>query len=126
VVWQAAVELCDRRNGRWQPFQQYKAHYTSSLYPCYFSVQHNWLQANKKQAALQLQIFNDGTEYDSYQVYITPGTYHIHTDILAAGKSTRLQIMPDQIKPSAGMVKITVVSNTNPAFKRTIQLDEGP
>jgi hypothetical protein len=126
IVWSSIIEQRDQQDSIWVPVVLYRAHYTSSLYPCYFTTQTNLDTLNKKSASFQLRIFNDGTEDDSYQVSISSasGCYqkHFSTAILPGSRSVRFEIAPDKVPTTNDKIEISVKSKTNPDFKRITYL----
>lgn len=122
VVWSALVEK--RTDTTWGPMLLYKTGYCSSLYPCYFTVQTSTDTIKNTTGAFMLRIFNDGTEDDSYRVSISSasGSYQkqLLTDVLNSGKSTRIEIKPQMPPAGNERVAVTVLSITNPDFKRTV------
>ena len=121
IVWSAEIENRNAFDSSWQKFAVYRAHYTSSLYPCYFTVQTGKALAVKKQPATQLKIFNNGSEEDAYLVDITGNTGNykkqVSTVVLASNKS-----LSQNIYVPVGGATVTITSATNPAFKRVVEV----
>lgn len=126
VVWNALIEKFNPGDSSWQPLALYRAHYTSSLYPCYFTIQTNVDTLTDKVQKFQLRIFNDGTEEDTYQVNISSktGVYkkQFTTDIVTGRKSIRFEIAPEKIPTANDIIEVSVTSKTNPDLKRSVNV----
>ena len=124
IVWSSTAEQWDWRDSVWRPVDLYRVHNFSSLYPCYFTVQTGSDTIDKTSSALQLRIFNDGTESDSYTVNITSAARaynkHFSTDIVPGGRSIGFEMAPLSLPVSDDRIEIAVRSKTNPDFKRTV------
>ncbi len=126
VVWQAEMEKYDLNFSAWQPNSLYQVYYTSSLYPCYFSVTTDSDILCDRAPSCKLRIFNAGTEEDRYKVKISSvkGAYgnELTTQVIRSGKSVNLEISPNK-KPAGGdVVKVIISSVTNPDFIRIVSL----
>lgn len=62
ILWDCHPSRWNRDSSSWQPFENYRLHYSSSLYPCFFSI------ALKEDLAHDpyLEIANEGSEDDEY------------------------------------------------------------
>jgi len=112
ITWNAVVEAYNTFDSTWKKFPLYRAHFTSSLYPCYFTVQ---------TTSKGIKIFNDGTENDSYLVNIpsASGTNSEFSTVQVHAKSS----LSLPVKPGAqGASPVTITSKTNPAFKRVVYI----
>ena len=110
ITWNAVVEAYNVMDSTWKKFDLYRAHFTSSLYPCYFTVQ---------TTSNGIKIFNDGTEDDSYQVSIPSASganNQYSTSAVHPKSSVSFHVAPGQ----QGAIMATVTSKTNPAFKRVV------
>ena len=116
VVWNAVVETFNTIDSTWRKFSLYQAHYTSSLYPCYFSIQ---TQQAIGAAETQLKVFNDGSEDDDYVVEISgyAGKKQFSTGTVHSKKSVGYNI-----NTYALPARVTVTSKTNPAFIRVVDV----
>ena len=121
IVWQAELKA-NSRIGQQFFHRLYRAHYISSLYPCYFTFQTSYDTLPPKNAGFNLHLFNKGSEADSYKVEIksTTGAYAAHYILnnIAAGQSTMLAVSPGKQLASGEKVIVTVSSLTNPDFIR--------
>lgn len=121
VVWNAVVEC--HVDSSWREVSLNRAHYTSSLYPCYFTIQTNCDTLNSGQVTFQLKVFNNGTEDDSYDVDILSqsGNYkkQFSTSVLRGGKSITFQVSPVKLPAGNDEIRVSVKSATNPDFIRT-------
>lgn len=64
VAWQCALQKLDERTKEWTAVNNYRCSYASSLYPCYFTLQHASQTAEK----IRFTINNEGTEDCFYSV----------------------------------------------------------
>ena len=126
VVWNALFEKRTKSLPNWSPQLLGNVHYSSSLYPCYFTVQIDKKIIGKLDTSFTLKIFNDGTENDSYNISLSssPSGYQkrINSFIIQSRKSASFEIIPDGLISSAKGIEIAIKSNTNPNYKRTISI----
>ena len=126
IVWSATIERRKDVNTKWLPFPVDRAHYTSSLYPCYFTVQTSCDTITKMQRSFQLKVFNDGSDEDTYHVNIssTSGNYQmqLNTAVVTGGKSLNIPLSPGPIQEGKDKIEVTVTSVTNPDMKRTVYI----
>ena len=121
VVWNALLENYNTLDSTWHKFPLYRAHYTSSLYPCYFTVQTQTRLLTDGQAVSVLKIFNDGSEDDSYTVSFSCATGEIKretaTTTLKAHHSATIEL------PSVkGQLTVSVRSIINPDIVRVVSV----
>jgi hypothetical protein len=64
IVWDVVEEYYNKDSAKYLPMRQYRSHYVSSLYPCWFSV----LIRSNTSKAVTVELMNEGTEADSYSV----------------------------------------------------------
>ncbi len=122
IVWSAVIEREANPHEQMLVFLLYRAYYASSLYPCYFTVQSNSATLSQS-GLLQLKIFNEGTEDDSYTVTVSSASGSFkknHTASVAKAKSAVIEIKPDAALPAGEKIELTVTSNTNPALQRKL------
>lgn len=124
VSWQGLVEKRNKNDTAWQPEPLYRAHYTSSLYPCYFTAQTDTNTFSGGEASFKLKIFNKGSEDDSYTVKISQGCSEEDMELKAGelrpGKSEGLNIrLPGPPQESENVV-VTVTSNTNHDLQKSV------
>ena len=121
IVWQAEL-ITNGRIGQQFFHRLYRAHYISSLYPCYFTFQTNADTVAAKNTTFSLQLFNKGSEADSYLVKVKSATggYAAQFSMvdIPAGKSAALLVKPGAQVTGPNKIIITVSSVTNPAFVR--------
>src|ERR1019366_8319741 len=126
VVWNALVEQNTHNDSGWIAKPLYRVHYTSSLYPCYFTVQTNRDSLSKTNASFTLKIFNKGTESDSYSVSVLSPSKSFNQNrrstTIRAGRSANFEISPATIPATGEKVEVVVRSNTNPDLKRKFVL----
>jgi len=126
IMWDVFTESWNENGQRWIPFGQYRSHYASSLYPCYFTAsvsEETWRKSTK---SVQLEIVNEGTEADGYNViYKLRGDSRssgIKVDTLAPGEKKILELIP-VVAPGRGQVlEVTVSSKNNSGFVRTFRV----
>ena len=111
IVWSATIEKNENFDSTWRNFAVYRAHYTSSLYPCYFTVQ---------TTGTGIKIFNDGSEDDSYQISVSSATGNYKKPIATSQLHTKKSVIINI--PGADDTVVTITSKTNPAFKRVISI----
>ncbi|MEO6167994.1 MAG: aryl-sulfate sulfotransferase [Chitinophagales bacterium] len=100
LYWDCFTEVSYDRKV-WQPFPTYRANFTSSLYPCYFSLVNvlasDTIQiSNGRESTLRFKIVNEGSNADTYSIKVNDHTGQsvkeeepIHLD---AGKSAEVMI----------------------------------
>ncbi len=123
MVWEARPETWMEDKKQWVPSKQYRSHYASSLYPCYFTAQVHLSADNKNIIAVA---FNEGSEADTYRVIIQdksrkmPPRELAATGVTAAGKKAEQTIAIAEAALAPGEYEVKIVSVTNPDFFRTI------
>ena len=124
LVWSALIERRNPYDTTWMPCPSFKVHYTSSIYPCYFTVQTNVDTLHKHSDSFELKVFNDGTENDAYLVNVasTSGSYQkqFTTPVISPKKNVPFEISSKKHMGKNDIIEITVQSKTNPVFKRTV------
>jgi len=70
LVWQATIKM-NPKDGVDYSYRLYRAHYISSLYPCYFTFQPNTDSISRKEPRFSIKLFNKGSESDTYVVKVT-------------------------------------------------------
>jgi len=119
IVWDAFTEYYAADSGIWRPAGQYRSHYVSSLYPCYYSA----VIAKQTKKEIWVNITNEGSEQDSYLVnYMGADKKWIFSgesvDVLP-GKTLPFLVLSGKI---ADITTIQVQSVANPDFTRVIKL----
>ena len=98
----------------------YRVHYISSLYPCYFTVQ-------KNENNTEIQIFNEGTNNDSYNVnFLTASGESFkksNTEIVESNKSVKIKIDPKSFPANTKKIIVSVISDTNTDLKKNLTID---
>lgn len=123
IVWEARPESSADNGKQWVPNKQYRAHYASSLYPCYFTAQ---VSLSADNANILAVAFNEGTEADSYRITIQdkarkmPPRELATTAVTAGGKKAEQTIAVAANGLAAGEYEVKLVSVANPDFYRTI------
>lgn len=128
ISWSSEIEKHREADSVWVPYAVYGVHYTSSLYPCYFTIQSKTEGLIRGSGSFQLKVFNNGTEDDSYQINVSSksGYYdrHFSTPVLLGGNSTSFEITPALMPEAKDDIKIVVTSQTNPGFSRVINIEK--
>ena len=126
VVWNALIEQNSNNDSGWVPKPLYRAHYTSSLYPCYFTAQTNRDSLSKTNSSFTIKVFNEGTENDSYSVAVLSASKAVNekkgSAIIQPGRSANFSISPGTVPTTSEKIEVVVTSNTNPDNKRTLIL----
>lgn len=126
IVWQAQVAKYVKNISMWIPKSLYRVHYTSSLYPCYFSIQTGCDTLTGIAASFNLKIFNNGSEGDAYVVNISSssGNYqkHFSTNTVQSGKYIVFNIAPGSVSTSNEKVSVSVTSQINPDLEKIAAL----
>jgi hypothetical protein len=121
IVWNSAIKV-KGRTGDIYYHRLYRAHYISSLYPCYFTFQTDLDTLKEKDLRFNVKIFNKGSESDSYQVKISSahGTFskQFTTATVGSNRSLTLEIKPDKPFAAGDKLIIEISSKTNSDFDR--------
>lgn len=126
ILWDVMPETFVREQNKWEPSKQYRSHYASSLYPCYFTIQASTETWKKSTKEVQLLIVNEGTDADTYLL-----TYKISGaagapvimkvgEPVEGGKQTMVTVQPALPLSKGQVLEIKVASVTNPVFTRTV------
>jgi len=123
VVWSAIIERKGRKNEGWIRLPLNMAHYTSSLYPYYFTIQNytDTLWGNDK--VYRLRIFNDGSEEDSYNISINSSLGNIYksqSPVILSHSSLTIDLPADSIRGKGEKMVVTVQSKTNTEMLRSL------
>ena len=70
IVWECFFEKMDATTNTWQPVNNYRTNFTSSLYPQYYTVNMGIATDSLPLKNHAFTINNEGTEDDSYQIHI--------------------------------------------------------
>lgn len=70
IVWECFFEKTDATTNTWQPVNNYRTNFTSSLYPQYYTVDMGIAADSLPLKNHAITINNEGTEDDSYQINI--------------------------------------------------------
>jgi len=120
IVWEAAYKWKDFPGYKFS-HMLYRAHYISSLYPCYFTFTTDRDTLTKKSPKFKITIFNKGSEEDKYEIEVSEPGEKRGTNFLD------VPVMPDQsigLESSAmehtkpHQIVVTVHSRTNPDLMR--------
>jgi hypothetical protein len=97
-------------------------HYTSSLYPCYFTFETDADTVRKKTPSFNIRLFNKGSENDAYVIKISTISGSVHqqftTDTLTPQRSVAFAINPGTHLHRHEKIEVTVASVTNPDLER--------
>ncbi len=121
IVWENTIKP-NGKVGDIYFHRLYRAHYISSLYPCYFVFQTGADKVSEKTPTFNLKIFNKGSENDSYQVkvYSMSGVFYKQfiTATVAANQSLIVEVKPDKFIAAGDKIEVAITSKTNPDFER--------
>lgn len=123
TVWEARPETWIADKKQWGPSPQYRSHYVSSLYPCYFTAQARLSADNKNIIAVA---FNEGSEADTYRIIIQDKTHKMPprelatTAVTAGGKKAEQTFSIAEAALAPGEYEVRIISVTNPDFFRTV------
>ncbi len=108
------------------PITLYRTHYNTSLYPCYFTAQSPLDVVDAKTSSINLTIYNEGTNEDSYTITVSTDTVtkisHEQSEVVAPAESQTISISIDKRTLSKTGLTITVFSNTNNDLKKKVVL----
>jgi len=126
IVWQGSVHTKEFQGATYS-HRLYRAHYVSSLYPCYFTMQIYEDTLRSKAPAINIRIFNKGSESDSYEVKVTSksGKFNQQFDsgILSPNHSVTCAIKRDKHMKKYDFLFVNVTSKTNPDFVRKVTVE---
>ena len=118
MVWSAVIERGLKKGTIWRPYALNRAHYTSSLYPNYFTTQCKTDTIRENDKVCKLKIFNDGTEADSYIISILDPSHSTYktpviTSLVSAHTSVDIEIPAEGLAAKTKKIKVRVQSKTN-------------
>lgn len=131
VHWDIFVESWSEQEKKWIESKQYRAHYSSSLYPCYFTVlpeDGRWSEATPQ---LSFEVTNEGTEPDRYTISYKEKTGKAspvkaaNELSLSPGLSGKIVLPLTKMPPTGSVIEVSISSVTNPAFSRRFVLPYG-
>ncbi len=126
IVWNCTLENAEQKDTDKNAFPIYRAHYTSSLYPCYFTAQADRYTLSGKSNSFNLKIFNEGTEDDTYTITVTSTSKNFEkqlaTTVVPKGKSYSFDIELNKQPVAGETVEVVVKSTTNPGFERKLKV----
>lgn len=119
IVWNAFTESYNSQTKLWMPAGQYRSHWSSSLYPCYFGAD----IINRGRSGFDVRVWNEGSEADSYTVqyknssgaWVESGVY----PNVAAKAKVICHINSDKKNP---VYEVRVISGKNNEFIRTLKV----
>lgn len=121
IVWKAAI-MPGKRLDYDYSYRLYRAHWVSSLYPCYFICETSEDTIGRHASKLNIRIFNKGSEKDAYDLSIFSGSgqmeHQFTTETLLPNHSAIFTINPREEHVRSGEIVIVVSSQTNPDLKR--------
>jgi hypothetical protein len=117
VVWQAELRGVTKDSVVYV-HRLYRAHYASSLYPCYFVFETDRDTVSKKMPGFNIRVFNKGSESDAYEVKIGSGSFikQFTTDTILPNRSATYSISPDKNLNKSNQIEVDISSQTNPDF----------
>lgn len=124
IVWECYFEKLDSTEKSWTSFNNYRSHFTSSLFPQYFTVSKKAESAtvNPQKLFDEITINNDGTENDVYKVTISSvrGTILPQELLIDVQHEQSKNVKMKLQQKVAGAVAsdklmVTITSTTNPS-----------
>jgi hypothetical protein len=116
IVWDVIEEYYNADSAAYLPYRQYRSHYVSSLYPCWFSS--TVTKNNSK--SVSVDIVNEGTEPDGYSVqYRLPDGAWVEAQTfenVQPGSKVKCSILR---QPGILLQEVRVISLANRGFIRT-------
>lgn len=116
IVWKAEIAPIEKPINDYT-YRLYRAHYLSSLYPCYFTFQTDEDTISKKSGRIGLKVFNEGSEKDDYEVKVLSATGEVAeeftTGTLDAGGAQTFEIKPHKKFLKGHQIEVSVSSKTN-------------
>ena len=126
VKWSVAIDRQVNPHEQNIVFTLYRAHYSSSLYPCYFTAQNDKEVLSENASSFNLKIFNEGTEDDTYNINVSSPFQsfekQLTTGLIPKGKSYSLNIKSNRQPVAGETIVVAVKSTTNPGFERNLQV----
>jgi len=132
LVWECNMYSRDSIKQNWTPQSSYRSHFISSLYPCYYTVEHiTYLNNDNGIRKSAIKINNDGSEDDNYEIkLITPSikTFKVRNVSIKSGKSLIINDFPmnttmrNKNGKKKNLTVIEIRSVQNPELKRTVKL----
>jgi len=123
IVWQCDIKNTTK-DGIPYAHRLYRAHYISSLYPCYFVFVTDKDTVDRNSPTFKLRIFNKGSESDVYSVKISAGSTinQFSTDTITGNRSSIYTFNTSQNLTSGDNIEVTVSSLTNPALIKRLRV----
>jgi hypothetical protein len=126
ISWRAVFEK-KGKNSIWVPAGLYRAYYTSSLYPCYFTAQTDKDTLSAGNATFRLRVFNKGTENDSYSIKISiPSSNNppiaLSSAIVPPDRSQVIKIPLVNHPAENSNIEVEITSNTNKNLQKKLVL----
>lgn len=126
ITWSTVVVTRGAGDSTWVPLPLYRAHFTSSLYPCYFTLRADNDSLSGNQTSAKLKICNAGSESDSYSITVTSSanSYKIKLNSyeILKRRSEDFIISPVKKPVHGEKIEIVVKSNTNQNLARRLNL----
>lgn len=104
VVWQCTLKRYDETSKEWTAINNYRCSYASSLYPCYFTLQHLKPTSDNSAPSVSFRINNEGSNDQTFDVELNGKIYKTGLPV-AAAKSEELILRLD---PAAGAADFTI------------------
>jgi hypothetical protein len=118
-VWHATIRPRDIPGFHYS-YRLYRAHYVSSLYPCYFTFATDRDTLSRAAPGCMIRLFNKGSESDAYQITLSSASgilAVLHVATLAAHSTIYIPIsLHKHVKGK--QVEISIRSDTNPDLQR--------
>lgn len=119
IVWNAFTESYNSQTKLWMPSGQYRSHWSSSMYPCYFGAD----IINRNRNGFDVRVWNEGSEADSYTVqYKTSSGAWVEAGVypnVSAKAKVLCHINSDKKSPVS---EVRIISGKNNEFVRTLKV----
>lgn len=119
IVWDVVEEYYNTDSAKYLPFRQYRSHYVSSLYPCWFTA----IIRTNNSKAVTVEVVNEGTEADNYSVQyrLTDGAWVEAATYENVAPGVKKQCMIPR-QPGIPVNEVRVISLANRDFVRTFNV----
>jgi hypothetical protein len=122
IVWECFFEKIDATTNTWQPVNNYRTNFTSSLYPQYYTVDMGIAADSLPINNHAITINNEGTEDDSYQINIfaTDQKTILMSSVISvkkrSAKSVKIQLNKKTKKLQSIYVEVFPLNNKEYAY----------
>ncbi len=130
IAWEMNCEELNGKTEQWQGFTNYRAHYTSSMFPKYFTVM-NLSGENTINLArpLELRISNDGTDADEYKLEVfSSNVLNNYSEVIKlsgqTGITKKIVLTKNKkgktLQPGENFVVVNITPLSNPSKQKSL------